>query len=69
MARGSTAIPAVPRTQKAQERKWAAEDALRTLTRAAEIQQDKGLMRDAKALANQQVAKLAAVAKGGGKGR
>lgn len=45
----------------AQERKWRAEDALRTLTRAAEIRKDKALMADVEALAKQQQKTLAAI--------
>lgn len=40
------------------ERRYKAEDALRTLTQASEYQKDKGLMKDVKALAKEQMNKL-----------
>lgn len=46
-----------------QERRWKAEDALRTLNRAGEIQSDKGLMSDVKSLATEQMNSLAKFAK------
>lgn len=48
---------------KERERKYRAEDALRTMQRADEIKSDKGLMRDMKALAKEQMASLNKVAK------
>lgn len=48
---------------KARERRYKAEDALRCLTRATEVQRDKALMRDVKALAQQQMKELSAVTK------
>lgn len=45
------------------ERKWRAEDAMRTLMRAEEYKADKGLMGDVKKLAACQAAKMAAIAK------
>lgn len=48
---------------KERERKYRAEDALRTMQRADEIKSDKGLMKDMKALAKEQMAALNKVAK------
>lgn len=45
------------------ERKYRAEDALRTMQRAAEISSDKTLMKDMQALAKEQMAALSKVAK------
>jgi hypothetical protein len=45
------------------EQKWMAEDDLRTLMRAAEIQKDKARLARAKALAKEQLASLQAAAK------
>ena len=42
----------------AEDRKWKAEDALRTLNRADEIQRDGKLMADVKKLAQQQIQSL-----------
>lgn len=49
-------------TISAQERAWRAQDALRTLTQAQEIQKDRTLMRDVKKVAQQQVQTLSKVA-------
>ena len=57
-----------PKTQKQQERRWAAESALSTLTRAAEHKKNPTLMRDVKALAREQVRTLSSVT-GRGKGK
>ena len=46
-----------------QERKWRAEDDLRTLRRAAEVQADKGRVRDAQKIAKQEFAALERVIK------
>lgn len=46
---------------KARERRYQAEDALRTLTRAGEVQRDKGLMREVKKLATEQMSTLKSV--------
>lgn len=46
------------------DRKWQAEDALRTLTRAGEIQRDKSLMREVKKCAREQMKTLAKVTSG-----
>lgn len=51
------------RTSTAQERKWRAEDALSTLTRAEEHRADKGLMRDVRRLAAKRKASLDRVSK------
>lgn len=48
---------------KLRQRKYAAEDALRTLTRATEIQKDKTLMRDVCTMAKQQIKDLSSVTK------
>lgn len=45
------------------EMKWRAKDALSTLTRAAEIQKDKALMRAVKTEARQQVKAISATIK------
>ena len=57
------AVPAISKTYAAQERRWKAEEALRTMQRVEEIKRDTGLMRDARALAKQQMQSLAKVAK------
>lgn len=41
-----------------EERKWRAEDDLRTITRACEIQRDSSRMREVKKLAGQQIKSL-----------
>lgn len=46
----------------ASDRKYRAEDALRTIQRADEVRRDKGLMRDVKKLAKEQVRILNKVA-------
>lgn len=53
----------VSRDDEARERKYRAEDALRTMQRADEIKRDKGLVKDMKALAREQMAALGKVAK------
>lgn len=52
----STAMP-----DKAQERKWQAEDALRTLTRAEEIRSDRDLMGDVEKCRREKMRELAAI--------
>lgn len=47
----------------AERRRYQAEDALRTITRAGEIQRDRGLMREVKKLATEQMSTLKAVVK------
>lgn len=49
----------------ADERKWRAEDALRTLTRADEIRKDAQLMRDVKKCAAEQIKTAQTVIKKG----
>lgn len=49
------AVPTMSKDSDARERKYRAEDALRTLSRADEIRSDKGLMRDVKSHAKQQI--------------
>ncbi len=46
---------------KARERRYQAEDALRTITRSAEICKDKPLMREVKKLATEQMSTLKSV--------
>ena len=53
--------------QKKEERRWAAQDALRTLQRAEEIKRDKALMGDVQRHAREQVAVAQKFA--GGKGK
>lgn len=48
---------------KARERRYQAEDALRTITRAGEIAKDRPLMREVKKLATEQMTTLKAVVK------
>lgn len=48
---------------KARERQYQVEDGLRTMQRAADIVKDKGLLKDIKAFAKQQVSDLNKVAK------
>lgn len=47
-------------TMAAQERKWRAEDDLRTLTRAREIRNDPARMKAVRTLAKEQLAAMAA---------
>ena len=47
--------PRMNRESEARERKYKAEDGLRTLQRAQEIKKDKGLLKDIKALAKEQL--------------
>lgn len=57
------------REQAQQERRWRAEDALRTLSRAEEIKRDAGLMRDVRGMANEQMKALGKVAGNGNGGK
>jgi hypothetical protein len=52
----------------AEDRKWRAESALRTLTEADRIRSDRGLMADVKKQATQQVKTLSKVAAAPSKG-
>lgn len=52
------APPKPTKDQKDQERRWKAEDGLRTIQRAEEVKRDKKLMGDIKALASEQVSNL-----------
>ena len=52
-----------PYNDEARERKWKAEDALRTCKEYEKIKSDKSLMADVKKLANEEMKKLASVAK------
>lgn len=49
--------------EKAERRKWEAQDALRTITRAEEIRRDRGLMAEVKKCAREQVKSLECVTK------
>lgn len=60
--KSSTACDAPAMPKAADERKWRAQSALETITRAADMQKDKGLMRDVKKLAAEQVKTLSSVA-------
>lgn len=46
---------------KDEDRKWKAEDALRTLQRAEEVRSDKGLMRDVEACRQDKMRQLASI--------
>lgn len=59
----ATADPVPSGKMKEQERRWRAEDALRSINRAEEFKQDKSLMKDVKALAKEQMASLSKIAK------
>ena len=52
-----------PTIDKAAQRRYAAEEALRTLTRAAEHQKDKRLMADVRRIAAAEADKMARIAK------
>lgn len=56
-------VPASTGPSKAQERRWMAEEDIRTLTRAAEIKADSARLNAAKALATKQVNDLKKVCK------
>ena len=59
-----TTAPYKPsREDAARDRRYRAEDAVRTLTRADEIKKDKGLMRDVKTYAREQKKTLDKVCK------
>ena len=65
MAKGKSAgiglakdAPAMPTTQAVQEKKWRAEEDLRTLRRAEEVKSDPARMNYAKRIAQQEVAAL-----------
>ena len=59
----AAADPVPSGKMKEQERRWRAEDALRSINRAEEFKQDKALMKDVKALAKEQVESLKKIAK------
>lgn len=54
----STATVSPPREHEAQERRYRAEEALRTITRAEEHKRDRSLMKDVKACAREQAKTL-----------
>lgn len=63
---GMIDMPAPMRQTKqevAERRKWEAQDALRTITRAEEIKRDRGLMAEVKKCAREQVKSLECVTK------
>ncbi len=64
-----TSSPANRAESEARERRCRAEDALRTLTRAKEIERDRGLMRDVKSVANEQMKQLQSISKPTSSGR
>jgi hypothetical protein len=61
VAQPEVAVPS--KDAKAQERRWRAEEALRCIDRAENFKQDKGLMKDVKALAKEQMSSLQKIAK------
>lgn len=67
LAKASTAPQAIiskhSKEDEARERRWKAEDALRTMKEMKKIESDKGLMRDAKALAKEEMKKLDKICK------
>lgn len=63
MAHKEVAPTSSPR-MSAEDKRWRAEDAIRTLTRADEIKRDAGLMREVKRMAGQQAKTLQKVAGG-----
>jgi hypothetical protein len=54
--------PKMTKEAEARERRWKAEDALRTCEQYAKIQSDKGLMKDVRALAKEKMTELKKVA-------
>lgn len=50
--------PSMSKESAERERRWKAEDALRTITKAEECKADRGLMKDVKALAKEQMNNL-----------
>lgn len=57
----STAMCDSPMVDKDQERKWQAEDALRTLTRAEEVRGDMDLMKDVEKMRREKMRELASI--------
>lgn len=51
------------RQEQAERKRWEAEDALRTITRAEEIKKDRGLMAHVRRCANEQMKNLQCVTK------
>lgn len=63
----SGAVPMPSRsTMDADEKRWRAEDAMRTLMRAEELKKDKKLMSDVQKMAKEQAAKMSGLC---GKGK
>ena len=56
-------MPAIAKDKISKYDDWQVEDALRTLTRAKEIQKDKKMMSLVKALAKKKIAAIATIAK------
>lgn len=56
--------PMTDKSYEARERRYKAEDALRTLTRAEECKRDKTLMSDVRRLANEQMKSLQSLSGG-----
>ncbi len=59
MAKAKATRPDYP--SAAEDKKWQAEDALRTLTRAEEIRGDKSLMKDVERCRQEKMRELAAI--------
>ena len=64
-----TSSPANRAESEARDRRYRAEDALRTLTKAKEIERDRGLMRDVKSVAHEQMKQLQSISKPKASGR
>lgn len=63
----ATASPVARKQMEQQERRYRAEDALRCLTRAKEIERDSGLMRDVKTVAKEKLKELQGVVRPSGR--
>lgn len=61
-AKAASSYPETPKTDAAQRRHWEVEDALRTLRAAGEIVHDKKLMSEVKALAQDKIEEMEAIA-------
>lgn len=61
-AKATISYPETPKTDAAQRRKWEVDDALHTLRRAGEIVHDKKLMAEVKALAQDKIEEMEAIA-------
>lgn len=56
-----------PSPMASDDKRWRAEDAMRTLMRAEEIKKDKGLMSDVQKMAKEQAAKMSGLCGKGSK--